>query len=63
MIYFSISDSDKNLPEHLKNDSLGIPDPSQFSREPPINTSISHISTEFITEGMSKKNNKNFVKY
>ena len=58
-IYFSISDSDKNSSEQLTDDSQGIPDSSQVSTVPPINSS--HISTEFVTESLcgsiSKENN------
>ena len=57
--YFSISESDKNTSEQLMGDSQGIPDSSQVSAVPPINTSFSNISTEFVTEScgsMSKEN-------
>ena len=48
-IQFSISDSDKNLLEHLTDDSQGIADCSEVSTAPPINTVISYITTEFAT--------------
>ena len=58
--YFSISESDKNTSEQLMGDSQGTPDSSQVSAVPPINTSFSNISTEFVTESlcgsMSKEN-------
>ena len=60
-IYFSISDSDKNSPEQLTNDSQGIRDSSPINVVPPMNTSILDISTEFVTENLcgsiSKENN------
>ena len=60
-IYFSISDTDKNSSEQLRDDSQGIPDSSQINAVPPINTSILDISTEFVTENLcgskSKENN------
>ena len=49
-IYFSISDSDKNLSEQLTDASQSIPDSSLVNAVPPINTSTLHISTEFVTE-------------
>ena len=60
-IYFSISDTDKNSSEQLRDDSQGIPDSSQINAVPPINTSILDISTEFVTENLcgskSEENN------
>ena len=61
-IYFGISDSDKNSSEQLTDDSEGIADSSQVHAVPPINTSILHISTEFVTDvvacgSISKENN------
>ena len=60
-IYFSILDKDKNSIEQLTHDSQGIPDSSQVSRVPIINTSISHVSTKFVMENLfriiSKENN------
>ena len=60
-IYFSISDSDKNSSEQLTDDSQGKLDSRQVNALPPINTSILHISTEFVTENLcgsiSKENN------
>ena len=60
-IYFNISDSDKNSSGQLTDDSQGTPNSSQVNVVPPINTSILHISTEFVTEDLcgsiSKENN------
>ena len=54
-IYFSISDSDENS---LMDDTQSIPDSRQVGTVPPINTSISHISTEFVTESLCGSINK-----
>ena len=56
-IYFSISDTDKNSPEQLTDDS------SQINAVPPINTSILDISTEFVTENLccSKSEENNLI--
>ena len=51
-IYFSISESEKNLPEYLTDNSQCITDSSQDSTVSPINISISFISTEFVTESL-----------
>ena len=60
-IYFRILDKDKNSIEQLTHDSEGIPDSSQVSAVPIINTSISHVSTKFVMESLfriiSKENN------
>ena len=49
-IYSNISDSDKKLSEQLKDDSQDISDSSHVNKVLPINTSILHISTEFVTD-------------
>ena len=49
-IYSNISDSDKKLSEQLTDDSQDIPDSIQVNKRLPINTSILHMSTEFVTD-------------
>ena len=60
-VYCSISDRDNNSSEQLTDDSQSIPNSSQVNAEPPINTSILDISSEFVNENLcgsiSKENN------
>ena len=51
-IYFSISDTEKNLSEQLMGNSPGIPGSSQINAVPPINTSILDKSSEFVIENL-----------
>ena len=52
-IYFRISDSDKSSPEQLTDDSQVIPHSSQVNTVPPINITISYISTKSVTESLN----------
>ena len=63
-IYFTISGDDKNQSEQRTDDSQGTSDPNQVSAVPPINNSISHISSEStdfanasLCDSISKENN------
>ena len=57
-MHFSISDSDKNSWQQLKDDSQGTIHSSHVSSVPPINTRISHISAEFVTETLCDSKSK-----
>ena len=60
-IYFLIADSDKTLSEQLMDDPLGILNSSLISAVLPINTAISHISTDLRTENLCGSISKEMI--